>query len=586
MRDTRPRLRLPSSYQMLAIAAIVTGCRRGDVGGSRLGASSAGGAETAFLAAMTDSANWASYGRDHTNQRYSPLSRINAANVSSLKPAWRYKTGIPHAFEATPIVLDGIMYISTPLNHVLALDAATGRKLWEHAETLSTTVHCCGPVNRGVAVYGGRVYMGTLDGRLVALETQTGRAAWTVRVADNERAYAIDAAPVAADGKVIVGVSGAEYGIRGFVSAYDAETGRLVWRFYTIPSPAEGGWWGKWSETDAFGADLHRDIAREKEDSAKYADAWRVGGGSVWQAPAIDRELGLVIFTVGNASPDLDGSVRPGDNLYTDCVVAVSLETGKLAWYFQELPHDAWDLDPASPVVLADLPDNDGGTPVRAVAQAGKTGWVYVLDRATGKPLRRSDPFVPQENLFARPTSEGVRMLPGANGGSEWSASAYSPATGYMYVLGLHQPMLYKVKPEPLKPPAFWLSGAFYGNGEPQYGLFTAVDLATGKIAWQNRVADPMIGGALATAGGVVFTGTKDKQFLAFDARTGKQLWRYQADAGVNAPPVTYVAGGRQLVAVAAGGNFQINAPRGDEVMAFALDTVKPAAPAGAAGMR
>ena len=304
----------------------------------------------------------------------------------------------------------------------------------------------------------------------------------------------------------------------------------------------------------------------------------------MWQAPAIDRELGLVIFTVGNASPDLDGSVRPGDNLYTDCVVAVSLETGKLAWYFQELPHDAWDLDPASPVVLADLPDNDGGTPVRAVAQAGKTGWVYVLDRATGKPLRRSDPFVPQENLFARPTSEGVRMLPGANGGSEWSASAYSPATGYMYVLGLHQPMLYKVKPEPLKPPAFWLSGAFYGNGEPQYGLFTAVDLATGKIAWQNRVADPMIGGALATAGGVVFTGTKDKQFLAFDARTGKQLWRYQADAGVNAPPVTYVAGGRQFVAVAAGGNFQINAPRGDEVMAFALDTVKPAAPAARRG--
>ena len=193
---------------------------------------------------MADSTDWASYGRDQTNQRYSTLTPINTANVSALRPAWRFKTGIPLGFEASPIVIDGVMYVSTPLNHVLALNAATGRKLWEHAESLSTTVHCCGPVNRGVAVYGGRVYTGTLDGRLVALDALTGAPAWQVRVADNEHAYAIDGAPVAANGKVIVGVSGAEYGIRGFVSAYDAETGRLAWRFYTIPSPAEGGWCG------------------------------------------------------------------------------------------------------------------------------------------------------------------------------------------------------------------------------------------------------------------------------------------------------------------------------------------------------
>jgi outer membrane protein assembly factor BamB len=210
---------------------------------------------------------------------------------------------------------------------------------------------------------------------------------------------------------------------------------------------------------------------------------------------------------------------------------------------------------------------------VRAVAQAGKTGWVYLLDRATGRPIRRSDAFVPQANLFAQPTLEGVRMLPGANGGSEWSAPTYSPETGYLYVLGLHQPMLYKVKPQPLTPPAFWLSGAFYPTGEPQYGLLSAVDLRTGRIAWQDRVADPLIGGALATAGGLVFTGTKDKQFLAFDARTGARLWRYEAHAGVNAPPISYAVNGRQYVAVAAGGNFQINAPRGDELLAFALDT-------------
>jgi len=555
---------------LIALAAMAGGCRREPVTRSRLGATGAN-ADAALQHDFADGSAWASYGRDHSNRRYSPLAQVRTANVSRLTLAWRYHTGLPHAFEASPVVTGGVMYISTPLNHVVALDAATGRKLWEFAETLSTTVHCCGPVNRGVAAYGGRIYMGTLDGRLVALDARTGHPVWRVRVADNERAYAIDGAPVTTDGKVIVGISGAEYGIRGFVTAYDAATGKLVWRFYTIPSPAEGGWWGRWSATDPFGNELHRDVARERTDSARYADAWRTGGGSVWQAPAVDRALGLVIFGVGNPSPDLDGAVRPGDNLYTASVVAVDLRTGKLRWYFQELPHDVWDLDAASPVVLVDLP-GAGGDTVRAVAQAGKTGWVYLLDRATGRPIRRSDAFVPQANLFAQPTLEGVRMLPGANGGSEWSAPAYSPETGYLYVLGLHQPMLYKVKPGPLTPPAFWLSGAFYPTGEPQYGLLSAVDLRTGRIAWQDRVADPLIGGALATAGGLVFTGTKDKQFLAFDARTGARLWRYEASAGVNAPPISYAVNGRQYVAVAAGGNFQINSPRGDEVLAFALD--------------
>ncbi len=569
-------MRLGPTVPLLALLPALFACTAGAGESSArhklADSSSSSRAERELRRAMADSASWPSYGRDQSNQRFSPLRQIDTGNVGRLHLAWKYHTGIPHAFEASPVVVDGTMFVSTPLNHVVALDAATGRKLWEHAESLSTTVHCCGPVNRGVAVYGGRVYEGTLDGRLVALDARTGRRIWVVRVADNERGYAVDGAPVAADGKVIVGISGAEYGIRGFVTAYDAVTGALVWRFYTIPSPREGGWWGKWAPTDPFGTPLNRDLAREHADSAVYADTWRTGGGSVWQAPAVDRELGLVIFGVGNASPALDGSVRPGDNLDTASVVAIDLGTGKLKWYFQELPHDTWDLDAVSPVVLFDLPSANGAAPVHAVAQAGKTGWVYVLDRATGRPIRRSDPFVPQANLFARPTPTGVRMLPGANGGSEWSAPAYSPETGYLYVLGLHQPMLYKVKPEPLLPPAFWLGGAFYGNGEPQYGLFSAVDLATGRIAWQDKVADPMIGGALATAGGLVFTGTKDKQFLAFDARSGRQLWRYDAGAGVNAPPVSYAVQGRQYVAVAAGGNFQINAPRGDEVLAFALD--------------
>jgi PQQ-dependent dehydrogenase (methanol/ethanol family) len=565
----------------MVLLLVAAGCRRAARESAAGVAAAAATAERDVARAMADTAAWPAYGRDYTNQRYSPLRQIVPANVGRLVLAWRYATGIPYGFETSPLVVDGVMYLSTPLNHAVALEAATGRKLWEHAETLSTTIHCCGPVNRGVALYGGRIYMGTLDGRLVALDAHTGAKLWQVQVGDNERGYAVDAAPVAVDGKVIVGVSGAEYGIRGRVTAYDAATGRMIWRFYTIPSPAEGGWWGRWSPTDPFGTPLHRDIARERADSAAHADAWETGGGSVWQAPAIDRQLGLVIFAVGNASPDLDGSVRPGDNLYTNSIVALDLATGALKWHFQELPHDVWDLDAVSPVVLLDVAGADG-RPVPAVAQAGKTGWVYLLDRRTGKPIRRSDPFVPQANLFAPPTPEGVRMLPGANGGSEWSAPAYSPVTGYLYVLGLHQPMYYKVKPEPLRPPAFWLGGAFYGTGEEQYGLFSAVDLATGKIAWQRRVPDPMIGGALVTAGGVVFTGTKDKQFLAFDASSGQPLWRFQARAGVNAPPISYAAKGRQYVAVAAGGNYQINAPRGDEVLAFVLDTTGQAPPAGA----
>ena len=549
------------------------GCGRlPPAGGGELASAEPGAvrADHALRAAMADSTAWPSYGRDYTNRRYSLLAEITAGNASDLDLAWRYRTGIPHAFEASPVVVDGTMYLSTPLSHVVALDAASGRRRWEYAPKLELTVHCCGPVNRGVAVYGGRVYIGTLDAKLVALDAATGRKLWAVNVGDPKKGYSLNGAPVAAGGKVIIGISGAEYGIRGFVTAYDARSGRQVWRFYTIPSPDEGGWWGRWRVTDPFGTPLHRDTGRERADSAKFADAWKTGGGSVWQAPAVDTALGLVIFAVGNPSPDLDGSARPGDNLYTNSIVALDLRSGRLRWYFQEIPHDVWDLDATSPVVLADVRDSTGRM-VPAVAQAGKTGWVYVLERATGKPIRRSDAFVPQENMFAPPTPQGVRMLPGANGGSEWSPPAYSPETGYLYVLGLHQPMHYKLRPDSLKPPAMWLGGAFVSTGEPEYGLFSAVDLNTGKIAWQVRVPDPMIGGALATAGGVVFTGTKDQRVLALEARSGRRLWEYKAAGGVNAPPITYAVGGRQYVAVAAGGNYQINAPRSDELLVFAL---------------
>jgi PQQ-dependent dehydrogenase (methanol/ethanol family) len=550
-----------------AIASIAA-CSGDEVSGKK----SSSDADSVVSRTMADASQWPSYGRDYSNRRFSPLTQITATNVNRLEVAWTFHTGIPKAFENSPVVIAGTMYISTPDDHVIALDAKTGVKKWEYAPVLRTTVHCCGPVNRGVAVYDGKVYLGTLDARLIALDARDGHFIWQAVVEDNKRGYSETMAPVAVDGKILIGISGAEYGIRGFISAYDAVTGALVWRFYTIPAPNEApnGWWGQWRETDAFGTSLNRNIAKEKTDSATYAEAWRTGGASVWQSPTVDLQRRLVIFNVGNASPDLESDVRPGENLYTNSIVALDLDTGKLKWYFQEVPHDAWDLDAASPVILVDVTDG-AGKKVAAVAQAGKTGWVYVVDRNTGKPIRRSDAFVPQTNMFARPTIDGVRMLPGANGGSEWSPAAYSPETGYMYVLGIHQPMLYKVKKEKLTPPAFWLGGLFLPTGEDQYGLFSAVDLNTGKIAWQQKVPDPMIGGAMVTAGGVVFVGTADKRFLAFDARTGRQLWSYEAHAGVNAPPVSYAIGGKQFVAAAIGGNYQINSPRGDEIVAFTL---------------
>ncbi len=570
----------------LCLAALALfGCGKkqnaGTAGGTS-GGNNGAAADAALVRAMGDSAQWASYGRDQTNERYSPLTQVNTGTVKQLKLAWMYHTGVKRVFENSPLVVGNTMYVSTALDHVLALNATTGQKKWEYDYRLTgPTVHCCGAANRGLAYYDGKVFMGTLDAHLVALDTAGGHQVWDSQVDDPKAGYSITMPVVAAAGKVIVGVSGGEYGIRGHIDAYDTGSGKQVWRFYTIPSPSEmpHGWWGEWSNTNAFGVTVHKDRTQEHRDSARYANAWQTGGGAVWQAPAIDRQLGLVIFSVGNPSPDLDGSVRPGDDLFTDAIVAVDLNTGKYKWHMQEVPHDLWDVDATSPVVLADLRDASGAT-VPVAAEAGKIGWVFIVDRRTGKPVRLSQNYVPQKNIFAPPTPQGTFMIPGANGGSEWSAPAYSPQTGQLYILAMHQPMLYKVtqQPQPVTRPAMWLEGAFYGV-TPQAGIFSAVDLNTGKLAWTKAFPDPMIGGALATAGGLVFTGTKDQRFLAMDARDGNVLWTYKADAGVNAPPITYEEGGRQYVAVAAGGNFQINAPRGDEVLVFTLGQGGGAAP-------
>jgi alcohol dehydrogenase (cytochrome c) len=528
--------------------------------------------------AVAQSGDWTTYGGNDWNQRYSQLKQISTKNVSKLVPRMIFQTGIAKlgSFENTPIVSNGVMFVTTPYNTAMAYDLNTKKELWRYEHKLGTTIYCCGPNNRGVAIHGGaHVYMGTLDAHLVALDAKSGKVMWDKEVADPAFGYSITHAPLIIGDNVIVGVSGGEYGIRGHVTAYNAVSGEQVWRWYSIPAPkgdstfddkAPNGWYGTWPTATPDGADLHRDITKEKGDSAQYADAWTRGGGGIWMTPAYDKESNTIFFAVGNPSPDLDGSVRPGDNLYTDCVVAIDATSGKTKWYYQTVPHDIWDLDAVSPPVVTTL----GGQKV--VVHAGKTGWVYVLDAATGKLVRRSDAFVPQENMFALPTPEGTRMLPGANGGSEWSPISIDPTLNYAYVAALHQPMHYKVHSAPWEKGRLWLGSAFVAiPGEEQYGLFSAVDLKTGKIAWQQKVPQPMMGGSLATAGGLTFTGEGNGNFNAFDSKSGKLLWQFNAGAGCNSAPMTFTQGGEQFVAVACGGNFQINYPLGNAVMVFGL---------------
>jgi len=521
-----------------------------------------------LLGARQDGKNWISYGRDYSNQRWSPLTQINTANVGNLRVTWMYQTGISRlgSFETSPIVMDGVMYLTTPFNTAMAVNARTGQQIWryEHKPSIAAPIYCCGPNNRGVAISGGTVYMATLDARLVALDAKTGQVQWDVEVADPEAGYSETLAPLIVGDNVIVGISGGEYGIRGFVRAYNKSNGQPVWTAYTV---FDKGWEGKFSPATWEGENLHRDIAAEKTAMAQYADAWQRGGGGVWMTPAYDPSLNLLYVAVGNPSPDLDGTVRPGDNLCTDCIMAINATDGSVKWYYQEVPHDVWDLDAVSPPVIVTLKDGR-----KAVAQAGKTAWVYVLDAATGKLIRKSVPFNRQENLFAQPTADGTRMLPGANGGSEWSPTAVNPTLGYMYVLGLEQPMHYITHSAPLEKGKLWLGSAFKAiAGERQYGNFTAVNLNTGKIAWQVETEQPMIGGAMATAGNLVFTGEGNGHFNAYDARTGKRLWTFQAGSGCNAPPVSYMLDGKQYIAVACGGNFQLGYPLGDAVLVFSL---------------
>lgn len=518
--------------------------------------------------AAGDSNNFLHTNGNYSQTRFYPAEQINLENVHNLKRAWTFKMEVTDSLETTPIIVNGTMYVTSAFNHVYALDAQTGKKKWHYKHKMGPiTTYCCGPNNRGVFPYEGKLYMGTLDSKLIALDAATGKKVWESQIADPELGYSETMAPTVVDGKVLIGTNGGEYGIRGFVKAFDADTGKLIWTFHSIPENSVG----VWAENDATGLYMHRDIKAEKAALKKLGDPYKTLGGGVWQNMAIDRDNDRVYFVVGNPSPDLYGAIRPGDNLYTNSLVAIDLNTGEKQCHFQYIAHDVWDLDAVSPPILVPVKDNDGQT-VKGVLHGGKTGYVYVHRASDCSLIRYSEPMVMQRDRWVLPTKEGASMLPGANGGVEWSPMATDPGQGLAFAINLHQPMTYHVEATPYPDGKLWLGGAFKViPDEEQWGNITAVDYNTGKIKWKVKTQQPMIGSALATGGGLVFTGEGNGLFKAYNSSTGELMWQDQTKAGVNAPPASYNVAGDQYIVVGSGGNAQLNYKRGNEIIAYKL---------------
>lgn len=490
--------------------------------------------------------NWAVYGGGYDNQRYSRLDQINTENVSKLAPVWIKTFDVKHGFETTPIVVDGVLYMTTGGHtSVWALDAKTGEEYWHFQHGIPEDVAaCCDRVNRGLAVADGKVFFATLDAQLIALDAQSGKPAWKTRIGNTKDGYTATGAPLVVKDKVVVGISGGEYGVRGYLDAYDMATGEQAWRFWTIPGPGEPGH-ETWGGTEA----------------------WRTGGGATWVTGAYDPELDLLYWTTGNPSPDMNGEVRPGDNLYTNAVVALDPDDGKLAWHFQWTPHDVWDYDGVNEVILTDLEIEEETVP--ALIHADKNGFFYALNRKSGEFLyakefaRQSwakdiDPDTgrPTIDEMAIPGPAKTPVCPGPAGAKEWNHMAFSPETGLAYIPVIENCAMYRSSQ------AFFERGMPYWGGDADvmafgpaesYGLLKAINAATGEEAWNIRSDLPVMSGVLTTAGGLVFWGEADGTFHATAAESGKDLWTYNVGSGIHAPPVTFSVDGEQYVAIAAG---------------------------------
>ena len=485
--------------------------------------------------------NWLSYSRTFDGQRYSPLNQITPANVAKLKLIWLSQLSELDHFETTPIAVDGILYVSEAPDAVAARDARTGRELWRFVRPLPADLRvCCGRVNRGVAILDNVVYAGTLDAHLIALNAANGALLWDVTVADYTAGYAITAAPLAIDGKIITGVAGGEFGIRGFVDAYDAQTGKQLWRFWTVPSPGENG-----NQTWA-------------------GDSWKTGGAPTWVTGSYDPGLNLIYWGTGNPGPDWNGDSRQGDNLYSDSVVALDAATGKLKWHFQFTPHDTHDYDSTTVPILFDGVVR--GAPRKLLALANRNAFYYVLDRTTGEFLAGKayskqtwtkgldDSGRPQVWLDMEPSETGTLVWPNLYGASNWYSPSYSPATGLTYV-SVRQQGSYFFKTEA----QFQKGGRFTGGGErvvggaKASGAIRALDALTGASRWEFKLLSPPWSGTLSTAGGLVFGGSMEGNFYALDARTGKPLWDFQTGGQMYSNIMSFAVDGRQRIAVTSG---------------------------------
>lgn len=542
--------------------------------------------------------NWPKVGGSLYSQNWSPLKQINRENVGTLKAVWQTHLdgsglAMKYSGEAQPIVYQGVLYIVTGADDVFAISVKTGEILWKYKANLdqSITTVCCGWTSRGLALGDGKLYVGQLDGRLVALEQKSGKPLWSVQAEKWQEGYTITAAPLYYDGMVIAGFAGGENGTRGRVRAFDAKDGSLIWTFYTIPGPGEIG----------------------HDTWPKDSDAWKHGGGAIWQTPAVDPELGLLYFTTGNPGPDFNGRIRPGNNLFANSMVAIEAKTGKYRWHFQQIHHDLWDYDGPNPVMLFDV--NVGGHIRKAAAEANKAGWVYILDRTNGKPLvgidekpvaqeprqftsatqpiPHGDAFVPQSidvapegftlvnqgRIFTPFWAEGVVAKPGPRGGANWAPSSYDPDTNLYYVCATDAPALFKGGEDDEKFPQSgerYLGSAFGGMPIGAMGIFAALDMKTNRLVWQQRWKDTCYSGSVTTAGGLVFVGRNDGRLTALNSSNGQRIWEFQTGAGVNAPASIFEYEGDEYVAVYSGGSLFAGAPRGDSVFLFSLKGALP----------
>ncbi|HYL68486.1 MAG TPA: PQQ-dependent dehydrogenase, methanol/ethanol family [Candidatus Limnocylindria bacterium] len=488
------------------------------------------------------SENWLTYGGDYSGKRYSELQQVNTTNVSRLASAWVFQTQLAGKFETTPLVINGIMYFTGPDDHGYALDARTGRAIWRYERNLPAKIPaCCGRVNRGFAALRDLLFMATLDAHVIALDAKTGNVVWDVEAADYKLGYTFTVAPLAVKDKVIVGISGGEYGVRGFIDAYDAATGKRAWRFYTVPGPHEPG-----NDTWA-------------------GDSWSRGGAPAWVTGTFDPDLNLIYWGTGNPAPSDDVSERAGDNLYSNCVVALDADTGKLKWHFQFTPADSHDWDATEVPVLVDL--NFDGRARKLIAFANRNGFYYLLDRASGKFLL-AKPFSrvtwasevgpdgrPRLLPVAAESKNGTVVCPAAAGATNWMSPSFSTQTGLLYVAVREQCDLFVGMPQAFHPGHPYIGSVYFKPADERpWGALRAIDPLSGQIKWDFKYVSPPWAGALSTAGGLVFSGDMEGYFIAFDARSGKELWHFGTGAPVYASPMTYALDGKQHVVIASGG--------------------------------